>query len=85
MKIEKINDNMYQISQNNQKIKFSRNKFEDLYYAVPVSTTALIRLLQDNICSNTQERICLNEMLQNCSDRLAELADLQKQIQNMKL
>lgn len=85
MKIEKLNDNLYQISQDQKTIQFPRSKFEDLYYAVPVSTTSLIRLLQDNICNNTQERHCLNQMLQSCGDRIMALDELQKQIQSMKL
>jgi hypothetical protein len=85
MQISKVTENLYEISDGEEKISFSREKFEDLYYAVPVNTTAFLRLLQDNICANVQERHTLNRMLDKKEERVASLEDLQKQIQRMTL
>ncbi len=85
MQIKKISEQIYSLNSGQLSIKFSKEKFEDLYYAVPVSNTAFLRLLQDNICANTEERLKLNEMMQTSGDKIQILDTLQKQIQGMKL
>lgn len=85
MKIEKIVGNQYQISEGEQKIVFSREKFEDLYYAVPLNQTSFLRLLLDDICDSTESRHTLNKMLDKSGERSAVLERLQKQIENMQL
>ncbi len=83
VKIEKISEDIYEIKDNTNKIGFPKEKFEDLYYAVPLNSSNFLRLLQDHICTNAQERHMLNNMLNITGDRGQVLDDLQKQIQEM--
>ena len=85
MRIVKIDDNRYDICDEGDRIAFSKEKFEDLYYAVPLNSTSFLRLLQDNICQNAQERHLLNHMLERSGDPSAMLEQMQKQIQCMQL
>ena len=83
MEIVKVSDEQYRITDGKNHINFSREKFEDLYYAVPLNPTYFLRLLQDNICQNAQQRHLLNAMLENAG---AEILDqLQKQIAEIQL
>jgi len=82
VKIQKIN-NYYEITNSIGSIQFSQEKWEDLYYSVPLSTGNFHRLLQDNICSDTESRLLLRKMLDVEDENV--LDDLQKQIQNMPL
>ncbi|NUM33737.1 MAG: hypothetical protein HUU50_04305 [Candidatus Brocadiae bacterium] len=83
VKIEKFSQDIYQIKDNNNTICFPKEKFEDLYYAVPLNSSNFLRLLQDHICTNSQERHTLNSMLDIEGDRGQILDNLQKQIQEM--
>lgn len=84
MKITKISENQYEIGDGEHKILFSKEKFEDLYYAVPLNQTAFLRLLLDNICENNEQRHIVNTMLDKTGERSALLEDLQQQIQNIE-
>ena len=81
MKIEKISEEKYQLSDGKDKIIFSKEKFEDLYYAVPINTTAFLRLLLENICASIEERQKVNAMLEKVDEKSSMLEELQKQIQ----
>lgn len=83
LKIAKISADVYEIQDGKDKIRFSKEKFEDLYYAVPLNVSHFLRLLQDEICSQASERHTLNGMLKNIEKREEILLDLQKQIQDM--
>lgn len=88
MKLSKISSNQYRIEDsedNKLGIVFPREKFEDLYYAIPLNTTALLRLLLDNVCSSTEERQVVNAILEKSGQPTAVLEDLQQQIQRMEL
>ncbi len=85
MEIKKLNQTQYLIFHQNDKLVISRAKFEDLYYAVPLNDNAFLRLLQDEICTSREERLILNQMLQNSGDKLKTLAQLQQQIQTLGL
>jgi hypothetical protein len=84
MILEKINDQLYRITDGERSVEFSKEKFEDLYYAVPVNNTAFLRLLLDNICEDATGRHTINTMLDQHSERSAVLDKLQKQIQAME-
>ena len=83
MKIVKISDEQYQLTDGKSQICFSRAKFEDLYYAVPLNPSYFLRLLQDNICQDSQQRHLLNTMLENAGIEI--LDQLQKQIAEIQL
>ena len=83
MKITKQPDGSYSIGREDKKIVFSKEKFEDLYYAVPLSSGHFLRLLQDNICSCPEERHLMNDLLDSGDDRGNILERLQQQIQEM--
>lgn len=83
MKISRVSENQYEIRDGEERVVFSREKFEDLYYAVPLNQTSFLRLLLDNVCQSTEERHLINGMLDRASERSVVLDDLQKQIQNM--
>lgn len=91
MKISQLSADKYQISDDSHKVVFNREKFEDLYYAVPpkednelLNTSYFLRLLLDNICENDEQRQMMNAMLGQASDRELLLQDLQRQIQNIE-
>ena len=83
LEICKINDSSYILKNTAGSILFSKEKWEDLYYSVPLPQGHFHRLLQDNICSTKQERILLRQMLEADSDNVLET--LQEQIQNMSI
>ena len=83
VKIEKISQDIYELKDNTNTISFPKEKFEDLYYAVPLNSSNFLRLLQDHICTNSEQRHILNHMLNSTGDRGQVLDDLQKQIQEI--
>ena len=84
MKITKQSDGSYSIGREDKKIFFSKDKFEDLYYAVPLSSGHFLRLLQDNICSCSKERHLLNDLLESKDPSEGDILEsLQQQIQEM--
>lgn len=83
MKIAKISDHQYEIGDGESRIVFSRQKFEDLYYAVPLNQTSFLRLLLDNVCGSNEDRHLIHGMLDRAGERSVVLEDLQTQIQKM--
>lgn len=81
MKINQVAEKQYELTNGELKIGFGYQKFEDLYYAVPINNTAFLRLLQDEVCETAEERHTLNAMLTRAKDRSAALDSLQQQIQ----
>ena len=63
----------------------TRQAFEDLFYAIPLNSTALYRLLTDQIPGSDSERERMVKVLGGCPDMDADLMDLQKQIGSFRL
>ncbi len=84
MKIEKKGDG-YMLSSGGGQIVLSRDAFEDLYYAIPLSTTALYRLLTDQVPRNDGEREKIVGIIESGGDPDKELTDLQEQVRRMKI
>jgi hypothetical protein len=83
VRIEKISDDLYHLTNGTQKVEFNKEKFEDLYYAVPVNNTGFLRLLLDNISQTDEHRHSINKMLEATPSRTESLKALQDQIQKM--
>ncbi len=79
--IEKISEDEYRISVDSKFISFNKEKFEDLYYAVPVEEAIFLRLLLDNVCQSNEEIKFINEEV---ADKGA-LNELQEKIQAMSV
>ncbi len=84
MKVQKRGDG-FELSSPGGTFVLTRQAFEDLFYAIPLNSTALYRLLTDQIPGNDGERERMVRILGCCSDMDAELMDLQKQIGSFKL
>ena len=79
--IESLSDDRYRITDGTREIAFGRERFEDLYYAVPTHPTQFYRLLTDQVSETQAERDSINAILEATGDREAVLRELMDQIQ----
>ncbi|MEK7486587.1 MAG: hypothetical protein AABZ60_19875 [Planctomycetota bacterium] len=84
VRIEKRSENQYYLTNGSLSVEFDKEKFEDLYYAVPLNNTGFLRLLLDNISQNDDHRHTINKMLDATPSRNQTLKALQEQIQKME-
>lgn len=84
VRIEKRSENQYCITDGTLSVAFDKEKFEDLYYAVPLNNTGFLRLLLDNISQNDEHRHTINKMLDATPSRNQTLKTIQDQIQKME-
>jgi hypothetical protein len=80
MNIEKLSQGQYRISDGNARVDFDKERYEDLFYAVPVDTTAFYRLLTESVCETDDERKAMVGMIEGLGDMEKGLQDLQEQI-----
>ncbi|MHC5037307.1 MAG: hypothetical protein ACYTHM_08340 [Planctomycetota bacterium] len=80
MKIEKLPEGRFRISDGTRNIEFDKASYEDLFYAVPLDSTALYRLLTEAVCRTDEERNTMVAMIEGQGDMEAGLNDLQDQI-----
>ncbi len=85
MDIQRLSPERYRISGAGRSVEFDREKFEDLFYAVPVNTTAFYRLLVDNICSTKAEREAVAALVAGEPDREKALVAVQDKIKQLGL
>lgn len=83
MKIEKLGDDAYRISDGDKSVSFDREHYEDLFYAVPVDTTAFYRLLTEAVCESEQDRTTMVDMIKGLADMESGLKALQDEIQQL--
>lgn len=84
IRIEKVSDDHYKLTNGEFTVDFNKEKFEDLYYAVPLNNTGFLRLLLDNVSQSDDHRLDINKMLDATESRNKALKELQEQIQGME-
>ena len=83
MNLERLDADRYRISDGTRDVEFDRERYEDLFYAGGTNTTALYRLLVDNVCTTRPDREAMAAMINATGDMEAVLDGLQQQIQAM--
>ncbi|MGE0432748.1 MAG: hypothetical protein AB7K09_24990 [Planctomycetota bacterium] len=85
--VRKLGDNDYEIAGSGKALKFDREKFEDIYYAIPEeqgkykNETEFFRHLTDNICQDQSQRDIINFILDQEADaKVAALQSIQDQV-----
>jgi hypothetical protein len=68
MKIEKLADDKYRIHDDARSLEFDKEHYEDLFYAVPVDSTAFYRLLTEAVCETEDERKTMVAMIEALPD-----------------
>ena len=68
MNIERLFEGKYRISNEDRRVEFDQERFEDLFYAVPVDSTAFYRLLTEAVCETDDERTEMVSMINGLSD-----------------
>lgn len=81
--IEKLAEDLYRVTNGEFSVEFNKEKFEDLYYAVPLNNTGFLRLLLDDVSQSDADRLQINKMLDATESRNQALKALQEQIQKM--
>ncbi|MHC4779221.1 MAG: hypothetical protein ACYTFG_11660 [Planctomycetota bacterium] len=80
MKIERLAEAQYRISDGERSVEFDQERFEDLFYAVPVDSTAFYRLLTEAVCETEGERGAMVAMINGLSDMDSGLKGVQDQV-----
>ena len=80
MKIEKLEEDHYRISAAGQTIDFDKERYEDLFYAVPLDTTSFYRLLTESVCETDDDRKTMVSMIESLTDMESGLKTLMDQI-----
>ena len=85
LSLDKTQQGSYRISSGSHAVELSADEYADLFYAVPLNSTALYRLLVDTIVSDEARSVAMAKMLSSLSGRIeTELDFLQKQVLAMK-
>ncbi|MCU0722994.1 MAG: hypothetical protein MUC63_05175 [Planctomycetes bacterium] len=84
MKIEKTPQGRFRIVHGPHAVEFDRERYEDLFYAVPVDSTAFYRLLTEAVCETEAERKTMVALIQALPAMEAGLNALQDQIAKLK-
>lgn len=82
MKMEKTEAG-FRLSGGGRTFDLDQESYEDLFYAIPVNTTAFYRLLTEQAARTEEERARVVSMLEAEPDLDTALNDLQQQIQNL--
>jgi len=80
MKIEKLGEDLYRISTAENTIDFDKERYEDLFYAVPLDTTSFYRLLTESVCESEDQRKVMVSMIQSLDDMESGLKGLMDRI-----
>lgn len=80
MKIEKTPEGAYRISDAARAVSLDRERYEDLFYAVPVDTTSFYRLLTESVCETDEDRAAMVSMIEGLDDMDAGLQALMDQV-----
>ncbi|MHC4599376.1 MAG: hypothetical protein ACYS47_10260 [Planctomycetota bacterium] len=80
MNIERVTEGKYKISDGERNVEFDQERFEDLFYAVPVDSTAFYRLLTEAVCETEDERTAMVTMIQGLPDMESGLKSVQDQV-----
>jgi hypothetical protein len=89
LKLTKVDDNTYTVAAGDYSLTFDKERFEDLYFAVPpkgqgrMNNTGFYRLLVDNVCKSDADRDALAKMFEVSGEKNPALDNLQDQIQEM--
>ncbi len=81
--IEKLAADRYRITDGFDRYDFGREKFEDLYYAVPTHATQFYRLLTEELVDNEDERKLMNRIIDRAGDREYNIDVLQEEIKKL--
>jgi hypothetical protein len=84
MKIEKTRKGTFRISDGGQAVEFDKERYEDLFYAVPVDSTAFYRLLTEAVCETEAQRAAMVAMIRGLPSMEAGFKTLQDEIAKMK-
>jgi hypothetical protein len=82
MKIEKA-DSGFRLLTGEKEFLLDTEAYEDLFYAIPVNSTAFYRLLTEQAAQTEEQRALIVDMLKSVPDMDATLNDLQEQIKNL--
>ena len=83
--LDKMPQGNYRISSGAHAVELSADEYADVFYAVPLNSTALYRLLVDTIVSDAARSEAMAKMLSSLSGRMnRELDDFQKQVMALK-
>jgi hypothetical protein len=84
MKIQKAPQGKFRITDGARFVEFDKERYEDLFFAVPVDPTAFYRLLTEAVCETEAQRTVMVAMIQALPSMEAGLQDLQDQIAKCK-
>ena len=84
MNIEKT-DGGYRLSAGGDEILLDLERFEDIYYAIPLNTTGFYRLLTEAIPGNDDERAAMLRMIEGADNMDTALQALQDQVLAFKI
>ena len=84
MNIEKT-DQGFRLSAEGDEILLDLERFEDIYYAIPLNTTGFYRLLTEAIPANDDERAAMLRMIEGADNMDTALQALQDQVQAFKI
>ncbi|MBI4612436.1 MAG: hypothetical protein HY720_02395 [Planctomycetes bacterium] len=83
LRIEKRDDGRYRLTDGTEEVVFAKEKFEDLYYAVPTHATQFYRLLVEEVAAIPEERALMNRMIGGAGSREKVLNEIQEAIRGM--
>jgi hypothetical protein len=84
MRIQKTPQGKFRIADGPRFVEFDKDRYEDLFFAVPVDATAFYRLLTEAVCESEATRTVMVAMIQALPSMEAGLKDLQDQIAKCK-
>jgi hypothetical protein len=78
MNIERAAEGTYRISDGERSVELDQERFEDLFYAIPVDSTSFYRLLTEAVCATDDDRKAMVTMIQGLPDMDSGLKGFQE-------
>ncbi|MBI3097097.1 MAG: hypothetical protein HYY93_02455 [Planctomycetes bacterium] len=83
MTVERTPDGFYVIVSGGDRLKLSRSRYEDVYFALPLDNGTLFRLLNDTICNTDELRAAYKALVANAGGMQPALTALQEAVKQV--
>jgi hypothetical protein len=84
MWVERTDKGTFLLTDGQGSIELSRDRYEDIYYALPLETGLLFRLLNDTVLQTPAERETLKQMIERAGGLENALGVLQESLKQLR-
>lgn len=84
MNLEKTPDGQFRIFDGSDSLTLSKERYEDIFFSIPLANGTLFRLMNDTILETPEARGALKRMIDRAGGIDAALEKLQKDVQGLQ-